>query len=142
MLLLFKAGLRRDVPQIGQPQPLQAVVSQCVKLAPDRIRVNCICPGGINTPLLHRGSPEAMGQVLDAVQPWPAHGRAEDIASAALFLASDDASFVTGEALVVDGGMMAAGSFAMRSIGGGAAMGVVGMDFGSTGLDTTLKTLD
>ena len=113
-----------------------------VELAADRIRVNCICPGGINTPLLHRGSPEVMGQVLDAAQPWPAHGRAEDIAAAALYLASDDAGFVTGEALVVDGGMMAAGSFALRSIGGGAAMGVIGVDYGSTGRDATLKTLD
>src|SRR5262249_56406429 len=34
------------------------------ELAPDRIRVNCICPGGINTPLLHPGSPRAVGHVL------------------------------------------------------------------------------
>ena len=52
-----------------------------IELAPDRIRVNCICPGGINTPLLHRGSPEAMGQLLDRAQPWPEHGRPEDIAA-------------------------------------------------------------
>lgn len=113
-----------------------------VELAPDRIRVNCVCPGGINTPLLHRGSPEAMGEVLNAVQPWPDHGRPEDIAAAALYLASDDARFVTGEALVVDGGMMAVGSFAMRAIGGAAAVGVVGMDHGSTGRDSTLQTID
>ena len=50
-----------------------------------------------------------MGQLLDRAQPWPEHGRPEDIAAAALFLASDDARFVTGEALVVDGGMTAVG---------------------------------
>src|SRR5262249_54768635 len=55
-----------------------------IELAVDRIRVNCICPGGINTPLLHRGSPEAMGQLLDGAQPWPDHGRPDDIAAAAL----------------------------------------------------------
>lgn len=113
-----------------------------VELAADRIRVNCICPGGINTPLLHRGSPDAMGEMLDTVQPWPEHGRAEDIAAAALFLASDDARFVTGEALVVDGGMMAAGSFAMRTLGGAAAAGIQGMDYGSTGRDSVLKSIE
>jgi len=114
-----------------------------IELAPDRVRVNCICPGGINTPLLHRGSPEAMGQVLDAAQPWPDHGRPEDIAAAALYLASDDARFVTGEALVVDGGMTALGSNAMRgSIGGTAAIQVVGVDRGSTGEETTFTSIE
>jgi len=113
-----------------------------IELAPDRVRVNCICPGGINTPLLHRGSPEAMGQVLDAAQPWPDHGRPEDIAAAALYLASDDARFVTGEALVVDGGMTALGGNAMRgSIGGTAAIQVVGVDRGSTGEETTFTSI-
>lgn len=111
-----------------------------IELAPDLIRVNCICPGGINTPLLHRGSPEAMGQLLDRAQPWPAHGRPEDIAAAALYLASDDARFVTGEALVVDGGMTAVGGNTLRgSIGGAAVAQVVGVDRGSTGEPSDLK---
>jgi NAD(P)-dependent dehydrogenase (short-subunit alcohol dehydrogenase family) len=114
-----------------------------IELAPDRIRVNAICPGGINTPLLHRGSPEAMAQILDRAQPWPEHGKPEDIAGAALYLASDDARFVTGAALVVDGGLMAVGGNAMRgSIGGAAAVRVVGVDRGSTGEPTDLKGLD
>jgi NAD(P)-dependent dehydrogenase (short-subunit alcohol dehydrogenase family) len=114
-----------------------------IELAPDRIRVNCICPGGINTPLLHRGSPEAMGQMLDAAQPWPEHGRPEDIAAAALYLASDDARFVTGEALVVDGGMTAVGGNAMRgSIGGPAAIQIMGVDKGSTGEPTTFTAVE
>ena len=114
-----------------------------IELAPERIRVNCICPGGINTPLLHRGSPEAMGQVLDRAQPWPEHGRPEDIAAAALYLASEDARFVTGEALVVDGGLSIVGGNAMRgSIGGTQALAVVGVDRGSTGEPTVFEPVE
>jgi NAD(P)-dependent dehydrogenase (short-subunit alcohol dehydrogenase family) len=114
-----------------------------IELAPAHIRVNCICPGGINTPLIHRGSPEAMGQLLDRAQPWPEHGRPEDIAAAALYLASDDARFVTGAALVVDGGLTCVGGNTLRSQGGGAmAMQVVGVDRGSTGEPSTIRGLE
>ncbi|MBI1987152.1 MAG: SDR family oxidoreductase [Nitrospinae bacterium] len=80
-----------------------------VQLAPDRIRVNAICPGGILTGLTDQGNPEAAVKVLEKFQPWPEHGRGEHIAGAALFLASEDAGFVTGAALVVDGGLTAIG---------------------------------
>src|SRR4030095_9157033 len=70
-----------------------------VELAPQRIRVNAICPGGILTPLLHRGSPDAREPLLTGLQPWPEAGKPEHIAGVALFLATDDARFVTGEAL-------------------------------------------
>jgi NAD(P)-dependent dehydrogenase (short-subunit alcohol dehydrogenase family) len=114
-----------------------------IELAPDRIRVNSICPGGINTPLLHRGSPESMGQLLDLAQPWPEHGRPEDIAGAALYLASDESRFVTGAALVVDGGMTAVGGNTMRgSIGGPTAMQIVGVDRGSTGEPTVFNPIE
>ena len=88
-----------------------------VQLAPDRIRVNAICPGGILTGLTERGDPAASAQALATFQPWPEHGRGEDIAGAALFLASDDSTFVTGEALVVDGGLTAIGPDMWRRFG-------------------------
>lgn len=83
--------------------------SSAVQLAPDRIRVNAICPGAILTGLTDQGDPQAAAQALAGFQPWPEHGKGENIAGAALFLASQDAAFVTGEALVVDGGLTAVG---------------------------------
>lgn len=112
-----------------------------VQLAPDRIRVNAICPGGILTGLTDRGNPEAAAKVLDTLQPWPEHGKGEHIAGAALFLASDDAVFVTGEALVVDGGLTAAGPDVWRRFGiaseGQARKSSVNR--GSTGEPTTSR---
>src|SRR5690606_2475438 len=82
-----------------------------VQLAPDRIRVNAICPGFILTGLTHpkHMSPEEAGRHLDGAQPWPQHGRGEDIAGAAVFLASAEPAFVSGQELVVDGGLTALG---------------------------------
>ncbi|MBV8690840.1 MAG: SDR family oxidoreductase [Actinobacteria bacterium] len=75
------------------------------------IRSNCICPGGTDTPMLASIiEPDGMTRYRDKL--LEAHklgrwGRPEEIAAAAAFLASDDASFVTGHALTVDGGMTA-----------------------------------
>lgn len=80
------------------------------------IRVNAICPGGIATPifagqLAQSGGNEdyaaAVRPVLQQMQPLPRPGEPEDIANAACFLASDEASFISGHALVVDGGLTA-----------------------------------
>ena len=59
--------------------------------------------------MTNQGDPEAAGKFLDTFQPWPEHGKGENIAGAAVFLASEDSAFVTGEALVVDGGLTAIG---------------------------------
>lgn len=78
------------------------------------IRVNAICPGYIDTPLMERwleSLPDreaTMRQVL-AAHPMGRMGTPRDIAEAALFLASDAASFISGTSLVVDGAMMIAG---------------------------------
>jgi NAD(P)-dependent dehydrogenase (short-subunit alcohol dehydrogenase family) len=100
--------------------------SASLEFAKDKIRVNCICPGGINTPILHRNQPggrEALEEWLKQSQPLPRAGHPEDIAGMALFLASDDSVFVTGQAMIVDGGLTVGASFYR----GGGAEGAPGI---------------
>jgi NAD(P)-dependent dehydrogenase (short-subunit alcohol dehydrogenase family) len=81
---------------------------------PRGVRINCLCPGLIETPLTAMLKDPALAKVRDAFVGWHLLGRAgqpEEVAAAALFLASDDASFVHGSALVVDGGMTAGRRF-------------------------------
>ncbi len=113
-----------------------------VELAPDRIRVNAICPGGISTPLLHRGNEAALLPRLAKLQPWGEAGRPEHIAGAALFLASDDAAFVTGEALVVDGGLTAMGPDLRGRLAADSGLDqlrIVGLDRGTTGQPPVIR---
>jgi NAD(P)-dependent dehydrogenase (short-subunit alcohol dehydrogenase family) len=118
-----------------------------LELAEHRIRVNAICPGGILTPLLHRGNPEQVKRRLESLQPWPEAGTGEHIAGAALFLASDDAMFVTGEALVVDGGLTAMGPALPRRMrpepdDALAQFQFVGVDKGTTGEPPVIRKLE
>jgi NAD(P)-dependent dehydrogenase (short-subunit alcohol dehydrogenase family) len=98
--------------------------SAALEFAKDKIRVNCICPGGINTPILHRNQPgvkEMMEQWMAKAQPIPRAGHPEDIAGMALYLASDDSEFVTGQAMIVDGGLTIGSQFSPRDGDGAAA---------------------
>jgi NAD(P)-dependent dehydrogenase (short-subunit alcohol dehydrogenase family) len=83
--------------------------SFAVRYGPDHIRVNCICPGSIQTevwePIL-AANPGVWEQIV-RWYPLGRLGRPEDIANAALFLASEEASFVTGAVFVIDGGLTA-----------------------------------
>jgi meso-butanediol dehydrogenase/(S,S)-butanediol dehydrogenase/diacetyl reductase len=72
------------------------------------IRVNCVCPGAIDTPLLcaRLGIP-GFADATTAMIPMRRLGRPEEMASVVMFLASDLASYVTGVAVVADGGLTA-----------------------------------
>ena len=120
--------------------------SAAVQLAEHRIRVNAICPGGIVTPLLHRGNEETARERLKDLQPWSQPGESEDVAAAALFLASDEARFVTGEAMVVDGGLSAAGPslprrFRKKQKDVASQFEFVGVDRGTTGEPPVVRRL-
>lgn len=78
----------------------------------DNIRINCICPGDTDTPMLHDEANQLEIPVQEFLvesvhRPLKRLGEPEDIAKAALFLASDSSSFITGASYVVDGGGLA-----------------------------------
>ncbi len=75
--------------------------------ATEGIRVNSVHPGFIATPILDAARGTPFEQVMLDVTPMGRLGRPEEIAAAVAFLASDDASFITGAELFVDGGYMA-----------------------------------
>jgi NAD(P)-dependent dehydrogenase (short-subunit alcohol dehydrogenase family) len=93
-------------------------LTRCVamELGEAGVRVNCICPGATATPIFGRAfglAPDAADRTVEVVkaalatrQPIQRTGLPEDIAAAALWLASDESSFVNGHALVVDGGLI------------------------------------
>lgn len=91
---------------------VQLTRAMAIDHGPQGIRVNCICPGDTDTPLLHEeanqiGTAKEIFLTQAAQRPLGRVGAAEEIAQAALFLVSDEASFVTGTTLVVDGGGLA-----------------------------------
>ncbi len=88
--------------------------SMAIDLVERGVRVNCICPGTIHTPFVegyldrfHKDNKEETLAGLNARQPMGRLGTPEEIAYAALYLASDEAAFATGSELVVDGGLTA-----------------------------------
>lgn len=82
---------------------LSLTLNMALDYAADRVRVNCLCPGFVNTPLL-ASMPSERRSRLVALHPLGRMGEVQDIAPMALFLISDQASWITGQAIAVDGG--------------------------------------
>lgn len=92
---------------------MHLVKSMAAEWGRDGIRVNSVCPGSITTPRLPE-TPESLAILRDSVIPMGRPGTTDEIAGAALFLASDLSGYVTGHTLLVDGGWMAANIFDTR----------------------------
>ena len=88
------------------------MLTKCMALdgAKAGIRVNCVCPGFMETPMIEgyfadQPDPEQARRFATQLHPLGRLGRPRDIADAMVYLASDEAAWVTGSALVVDGGL-------------------------------------
>ncbi|MET0545890.1 MAG: SDR family oxidoreductase, partial [Caulobacterales bacterium] len=81
-----------------------ATQTAALEFGPRGIRVNAVCPGGVRTPLSVAVNGDALDKAMKALSPLGRIGEPEDIAAMVHFLASDDASYVTGQAYLVDGG--------------------------------------
>ncbi|MGW1882363.1 SDR family NAD(P)-dependent oxidoreductase [Streptomyces sp. NPDC001970] len=80
-----------------------------MELAPKKIRVNAVCPGAVDTPMSNPGGadPEEVDEVYRKLVPLGRAGQPEEVARLALFLSSDDSSYITGQPFVIDGGWLA-----------------------------------
>ena len=103
-------GVSSFAYNITKAGALQLTKSLATRYAEDGIRVNCVCPGAIETNIITRATPAetaALWQEFVPVHPMGRCGQPHEVAQAILFLASDEASFVTGCPLLVDGGWLA-----------------------------------
>lgn len=115
--------------------------SVAVELAPHRIRVNAVAPGPLMTELFHRGKAEQAAQTILQRQPWPEPGTASDVAGVVAFLASDDARLITGETIVVDGGLLARGPALFGEGADNTLIRAAGLDQGTTGQASERRAL-
>jgi 3alpha(or 20beta)-hydroxysteroid dehydrogenase len=83
-----------------------------LELAPRGIRVNCVCPGTVDTPMSEGDDVELEMAIADKIHPLGRIARPEEIAALFHYLASDESSFITGQAIAIDGGMSAGSGLA------------------------------
>jgi NAD(P)-dependent dehydrogenase (short-subunit alcohol dehydrogenase family) len=132
------AGYGPHVYSAAKAAVIQLTRTAAMELGEHNVRVNCICPGGIATPIFGKGlgmSPEdadaivpQMKGILENLQPIKRSGLPDDIAQAALWLASDEATFVNGHALVVDGGLIGGRSWSESQFRRAALRQALGLD--------------
>jgi len=111
------------------------------ELAGHRIRVNAIAPGMIKTPLAVGQREDAWDRRVHQKQPWPELGMPEHIADAAVFLVSDESRFITGQVIVVDGGLSAMGPDLFGHGPGSRMLKKAGLNTGSTGVPGTIREI-
>ena len=119
---------------------ISLIENVAAELGPDRIRVVGIAPGVISTPLVHRGRPDKYEKQFTQ-QPWPDRGEPEVIADVASFLASDEARFITGETVKVDGGLLAQGVALWGTGADNTFMKSAGVNRGTTGEAMVVRNL-
>jgi len=120
---------------------ISLIENVAAELGPYRIRVVGIAPGVISTPLLHRGKPERY-EAQFRRQPWPDRGEPEVIADVASFLVSDEARFITGETVKVDGGLLAQGVALFGSGRDSTFLKSAGVNRGTTGEAMVVRHLE
>ncbi len=108
-------GVKRRFAYCATKGAVLAMTKQLAVDYPSQLRVNCICPGTVDTPFVegflekfHKHEKEKVRAELNQRQPIGRLGRPEEIAHLALYLASDEAGFVNGAAMTIDGGWTAA----------------------------------
>lgn len=113
--------------------------SVSAELASHRIRVNAIAPGLIRTPLAIGRREDVLDRMVQDKQPWPEPGMPQHIADTALFLASEDSRFITGQVIVVDGGLTAQGPDLFGHDPNSRMLKKAGVNTGTTGLPGTVR---
>ena len=115
----FEAGIGNQLSSVAKAAVVMMTKTAALEMAEYGVRVNAVCPGYIATPLaagrpISTAEPERVQLALERLrasnqdnQPLARSGEPEDIAHMVLFLASDESTWVTGQAMVVDGGLLA-----------------------------------